>query len=215
MDSILKKINNYLQKREKEWELISKSRKELLKQLSTYCIKKHEKGEVPKVTVICTHNSRRSHLGQLWLATAVDYCQLPALATYSGGTEATAFNPRAVATLVKVGFEIEKSASHTPNPIYLIKWKKEMSPYAAFSKEYQASPNPQCHFAAIMVCSEADEACPLVIGADFRLSLPFEDPKIFDGTELESSKYEERCAQIAREMLFVAKQWKALRMNNE
>ena len=54
-----------------------------------------------------------------------------------------------------------------------------------------------------MVCNSADQGCPIVSGCDFRLSLPYEDPKAYDDTDLESIKYAERCRQIGREMLFV------------
>lgn len=204
-NSIFEKIQTYLEKREQELERIPKARKELLQQLSTYCNKKIKAEKTPQVVVICTHNSRRSHFGQLWLAVVADYLNFP-IATFSGGTEATAFNPRAIAALKKVGFEIAIKNTHSNNPTYFIKWKQEMPPYAAFSKKYGDTPNPNKEFAAVMVCSEADEGCPLVLGADFRLALPFDDPKMYDETDLESEKYEERCADIAREMLLVIRE---------
>ena len=77
-----------------------------------------------------------------------------------------------------------------------------MKSYQAFSKKYDSEPNPQQEFAAIMVCTDADEKCPIVFGTDFRFPLPFDDPKAFDNTDLEAAKYDERCRDIAREMLF-------------
>ena len=71
-----------------------------------------------------------------------------------------------------------------------------------FSKKYDHSQNPQNAFAAIMVCSNADEACPFIPGADARFSLPFQDPKQHDNTPQEGRQYDERCRQIAREMLY-------------
>ena len=72
--------------------------------LSQYFSDQYKSGKTPQAIVICTHNSRRSHLGQLWLAIGADFFELPQLETFSGGTEATAFNPRAVAALHRVGF---------------------------------------------------------------------------------------------------------------
>jgi hypothetical protein len=159
------------------------------------------------LVVICTHNSRRSHIGQVWLAVAADYFNLPDIHTFSGGTEATAFNIRAVHAFQKLGFRIEAvGEKNEGNPIYEVAWREQMMPYQAFSKRYEDAPNPQGQFAAIMVCSEADEACPSVFGCDFRLPLPYEDPKKFDGTALEQEKYEERIRQIGREMLFVMRE---------
>ncbi|MEM6956487.1 MAG: acyl-CoA thioesterase domain-containing protein, partial [Myxococcota bacterium] len=97
---------------------------------------------------------------------------------FSGGTEATAFNLRAVNALRKMGFEIHTKEQKTfDNPIYEVNWLNEEQPYEAFSKKYDSPPNPFTNFGAIMVCTSADEGCPVVSGADFRLVLPFDDPK--------------------------------------
>ncbi len=200
--TLFPELHKYCQALEAEFDLIPTERKNELNRLSEYFAKKYQQKISPQVTVICTHNSRRSHLGQVWLAVGADYFQLPALATYSGGTEATAFNPRAVTALHRIGFKITSNEAST-NPIYKIKWQEDMKPYAAFSKKYDIDSNPSTNFAAIMVCNSADKGCPIVHGADFRISLPFEDPKAFDDTALETEKYRERCRQIGREMLFV------------
>jgi arsenate reductase (thioredoxin) len=203
-NQILKKeIADYCKSLEQEFQSIPENRKEKLIALSNYISKKIRENETPKIVVICTHNSRRSHIGQLWLAVAADYYQLPKIQTFSGGTEATAFNIRAVKALQRIGFQISNKEENTENPVYEIKWTDAMNPYLAFSKKYEESPNPKEKFAAVMVCSQADEGCPFVLGCDFRLSLPFDDPKDFDGTELEEIKYDERIRQIGREMLFV------------
>lgn len=144
-------------------------------------------------------------MGQLWLSVGAEYLGLPSLEAYSGGTEATAFNIRSVEALRQTGLEINTSTPEDTNPLYEIRWKENMEPYQAFSKKFDHETNPQSEFGAVMVCSEADEACPFVPGAEFRLSLPFDDPKAFDDTELEAEKYEERSQQIAREILFSLK----------
>jgi len=72
-----------------------------------------------------------------------------------------------------------------------------------FSKVYDEAPNPASEFVAVMVCTEADGACPDVAGATGRFALPYVDPKASDGTGLESATYDDRCAQIAREMLYM------------
>lgn len=196
----------FMEDRAKEFDQISAERKVLLGQLSTYLSAKYQKEETPKLIVICTHNSRRSHMGQIWLAVAAEYLGLAKLESYSGGTEATAFNHRSVAALRKSGLEIHTANAESENPLYQLSWKAEMKPYQAFSKKFSDAPNPQEAFAAIMVCTEADEACPFVPGAEFRLALPFVDPKAFDDTDLEAEKYEERSRQIAREILFALKE---------
>ncbi len=200
---LLVETDKYCQELEKEFYLISDERKAKLNSLSNYISRKSKENQLPKLVVICTHNSRRSHIGQIWLAVAADYFQLPEIQTFSGGTEATAFNIRAVKAFQKIGFEISTKNEHADNPIYGIRWREGMKPYKAFSKKYEDDPNPKEDFGAIMVCSSADEGCPIVFGCDFRLSLPFDDPKEYDNTQLEESKYDERVRQIGREMLYV------------
>jgi hypothetical protein len=203
---LFSEINSFCDELVGEFNLISEERKEQLTTLSHYISHKIEAKEIPKLIVICTHNSRRSHLGQIWLSVGADYYGLPEINTYSGGTEATAFNIRAVKALQRIGFTISTSDEKTDNPIHQVTWRKDMLPYPAFSKKYNSDPNPQNKFAAIMVCTEADKGCPIVSGCDFRLPLPFEDPKAYDETSLEEAKYSERAKQIGREMLFVISQ---------
>jgi hypothetical protein len=123
--------------------------------------------------------------------------------TYSGGTEATAFNPRAVAALQRAGFRIETSEPEAENPRYTVSITENGPTLEAFSKRYMDPPNPTAGFAAIMTCSDADEACPFVRGADFRIAVPYVDPKVSDGTPEEAATYDERSRQIATEMLYV------------
>lgn len=196
-------IENFCQELENEFGHITKERKEKLAVLGNYMADKFKENQTPKLVVICTHNSRRSHIGQIWLAVAADYFQLQGIQTFSGGTEATAFNIRAVKAFQRIGFGISTEGKNKDNPIYEIKWSEEMRPYEAFSKKYEDDPNPKINFAAIMVCSQADKGCPMVFGCDFRLSLPYDDPKDFDETEIEELKYDERVRQIGREMLYV------------
>lgn len=204
---MFEKIKDYCAARTEEFALIPEDRKAKLRELSTYLQAKYAEGKTPQAIIICTHNSRRSHLGQVWLKLAAEFYGLGEIKTYSGGTEATAFFPRAVEALREAGLEIIKAEADTSNPVYSLTWSDtQAEPYLAFSKKYDTTPNPQEDFAAIMVCNSADAACPFVPGADFRLALPFKDPKAFDDTALAEEKYAERCAQIAREMLFVTKE---------
>lgn len=188
---------------EAEFSLIPEKRKEKLSLLRSYIVQKKEQEKLVQLVVICTHNSRRSHIGQLWLAIGAVYYQLTNIATFSGGTEATALNERVVTAFQKLGLEMNTEETSPTNPVYSIKWQKDMLPYQAFSKKYQTAPNPSQDFGAILVCAEEDEGCPFVLGADWRLSLPYKDPKEFDGTALEAKQYEQKIKEIGRELLFV------------
>lgn len=200
---LYKNIDTFCKRLEQEFDLIPEKRQSTLLQLKNYIQQKYKIGETSKINVICTHNSRRSHIGQIWLAVAADYYNFPQIQTFSGGTEATAFNNRVVHAFQRLGFVISTENNSSNNPIYKVKWTEAMKPYQAFSKKYSHSTNPTTNFAAILVCSEADEVCPTVLGCDFRLVLPFDDPKQFDDTEQEVDKYDERLRQIGREMMYV------------
>ncbi len=199
-----KKIIQYCQECEVAFKNIDEDRKKQLSQLTKYISSSYKNGKVPQITVICTHNSRRSHFGQIWLAIAAEYFALPKIETYSGGTEATACHPNTVAALQRCGIEIEKDSTISEtNPIYKISWAANQLGYEAFSKIYNHPPNPTKDYAAILVCTEADKGCPIVQGCSFRLALPFSDPKVADKTPKEEAIYDLRCRQIAVEMLYI------------
>ncbi len=184
-----------------EFGLIPEVRQQELAELGAYIAQKIQSGQAAQLTVICTHNSRRSHIGQLWLAAAATYYGIEGLAAFSGGTEATAFNPRAVAAMRRAGFDISGPEAET-NPRYTALMGARLPELVLFSKRYDGPENPQQSFAAIMVCSDADEACPFIPGAEKRFAIRYDDPKASDGTPQEAAAYDERCRQIGREMLF-------------
>ena len=176
-------------------------REEVLLQIATWIKMKQTLGQVANLVFICTHNSRRSHLAQVWMATLLAYYQQDSIKTFSGGTEATAFYPEAVATLGRSGFRVASSEGN--NPRFLLHYADTASPLICFSKVYDDPSNPAKDFAAVMVCSDADENCPFIPGAAARFSLPYKDPKIADFTPDVSSVYDERSREIATEMHFI------------
>ncbi len=198
------KLEKYVKTLPSEFGQIDEKRQKQLQEVGDYIVSKLKDNQEVKLTVICTHNSRRSHMGQIWLQAAAHYYGIQNIKTFSGGTEATAFNLRAVKALQEVGFKINQTDKNaTENPRYEGTFSDDIPGETMFSKKYADQTNPQEKYAAILVCSSADKACPMVFGADARFAIPFEDPKNFDGTPQESEKYLERCRQIAREMFFV------------
>ena len=187
-----------LAKRENE---ILTERKDLLLKFAEYISQKINNGTIVNLIFICTHNSRRSTMSQIWAQTAVEYFNIPNINCFSGGTEATAFNTRAVKTVQNYGFKVEQK-DESENPIYLVHFSDEKEPITCFSKVYNDKFNPQNNFAAIMTCSDADANCPLVFGAEARFPVKYNDPKEFDNTNLEIEKYTERFEQIGIEMLY-------------
>lgn len=179
---------------------IDKSRHAVLNQLIEYIQQKIDAQQPVRLNFICTHNSRRSQLSQIWAKTAA-WLNGIKIETYSGGVEVTAFNERAVASCKSLGFEIEGDTK-SPNPKYWVKLD-ENTQIECFSKVYDDPANPTSGFAAVMTCSDADENCPFIPGTEARIPLRYEDPKAFDDTELEAAKYDERSLQIASELLYI------------
>ncbi|MNF50031.1 Protein ArsC [compost metagenome] len=186
---------------------ISTERQTILQPLIDFIQAKVSSQEEIRLNLICTHNSRRSHLSQVWAQTAAAYFNIKNVFCYSGGTEATALFPMAAKTLEKSGFKI-KTISEGSNPIYAIKYSENEHPIIGFSKTYDDDFNPQSEFAAILTCSQADGGCPFIAGAEKRIPITFEDPKAFDNTPQQAEKYQERSLQIASEMLYVFSQIK-------
>lgn len=185
-------------------ETISEERKAVLNPLAEFIQFKVSVNQDIRINFICTHNSRRSHLSQVWAQTMGHYFDIP-VQCYAAGTESTALYPMIAETLEKQGFQIQK-LSETLNPVYAIKHAPNDLPTIAFSKTLDNPFNPQSGFAAIMTCDSAAEACPVVSGAAARFAIMYEDPKAFDDTPQQAAKYEERSLQIATEMLYVFSQ---------
>ncbi|TXK31569.1 protein-tyrosine-phosphatase [Pontibacter qinzhouensis] len=199
---LVDKLQQYTQELEQEYFQIPEERKQLLEQLSAYISQKVRQQEPVQLNFICTHNSRRSHLAQLWALAAAAYYEVAGVHCFSGGTEATAFNIRSVEAMRAAGFLIEEKEAGN-NPLYEVQYAAQTAPVLAWSKAFGDPANPTSGFCAILVCSDADENCPFVPGVEFRMSITYNDPKNFDDTPEEAHKYAERVRQIGREMLYV------------
>lgn len=184
---------------------VSNERKLILQPLVDYIQSKADQQADIRINFICTHNSRRSHLSQVWAQTLAHYFNIKNITCYSGGTEATALFPMAAETLETAGFQVKK-LSEGKNPIYSIKYADNAHPIIGFSKTLDDDFNPKSHFVAIMTCDSANEACPFVAGAEKRIPITYEDPKAFDNTPQQAKKYKERSTQIATELFYVFSQ---------
>jgi arsenate reductase len=122
-------------------------RKTILQPLIDF-IKKVDKEQEIRLNFICTHNSRRSHLSQVWAQTAATLpCEK--VFCYSGGTKHYYWNK-----------QDSRCAPFWRYPVYSIKYGADAHPIIGFSKTYDDRFNPQSAFAAILTCSQADGACP-------------------------------------------------------
>lgn len=208
---LLPRIAEYLAQCETLFHTIDQTRKAELERLTEFVASQAKQPSAQAsqpsaahLIFICTHNSRRSHFAQIWAKVAADYYGVQGVATYSGGTEVSAFHKNAIHTLQTIGFEITTSQNVSENnPLYSVRYSTTLPVLQAFSKKYNDAYNPQQNFCAVMTCSQADQACPFVVGAIERIALPYDDPKLFDNTTQQDSKYAERCRHIATEMLYV------------
>jgi arsenate reductase (thioredoxin) len=183
---------------------IAEERIEILRILGDYIINKKKREETIQLNFICTHNSRRSHLAQIWAQALAHYFKIDEVHCFSGGTEATAMYGKVADTLINQGFAIEQLSKEN-NPVYAIKYAVNENAVICFSKKFNHGFNPQSDFCAILTCNSADEACPIVTGAEKRIALTYDDPKAFDKSDLQAQKYAERSLEIANELYWVFK----------
>ena len=174
----------------------------MLDKITNYIIYKKKEHKPVNLIYVCTHNSRRSHFGQVWAQVAASYYGIKDVHTFSGGTEATAFNINAINSLKRIGFEV-KAMNDAQNTLYHVFYDAYKSPVVCFSKVYNDPVNPTSEFAAIMTCSDAEQNCPFIPGFELRIATTYDDPKSFDLTPLKEAKYDERCKQIATETFYV------------
>jgi arsenate reductase len=205
---MLPKIRAHADALTTSFDMIDEPHRRAGETLAEWIAANYQTGRPLNVIVVCTGNSRRSILGSTMGNIAAAYCGMPEIRFQSGGTAPTAFNGRTVATLKEIGVEVEPLGDEAPrgepktaNPRYRVRWGTPGLETVEFSKHYADPANPHAGFAALMVCGEADAACPFVKGATLRVSMPYLDPKIYDDSTFETAKYAERRDDIGRLML--------------
>lgn len=204
MTKMYPQLIQYIQKILPEIDKIELERKQQLAVIQSFIREKLSTNQIPELIFICTHNSRRSHFGQIWAQTFAYYFGVTPFQAYSGGTQATSFNINAIRTVEQAGFHIIQ-LNEGGNPLYRIRFQDRHHGITAFSKIYTHPANPQRAFCAVMTCTDADEKCPYIPGAQLRVAIPYEDPKIYDKTPLQNEAYEARCHQIAVELAWIFK----------
>ena len=180
---------------------LAEDRKKILLKISETVATEYTENNVVNLNFICTHNSRRSQLGQVWAFYAANYFNLN-IHAFSGGTEVTAFYRNTVKTLQTVGFDFKVVEFSHQNPKYLISYKESTRSIFGFSKRFddETNKNP---FIAITTCNNADKNCPFIPTAIERFHLPFVDPKFSDDTPEQSATYLKTNEQIAAEIFFI------------
>ncbi|HUS85691.1 MAG TPA: hypothetical protein VMW76_00500 [Bacteroidales bacterium] len=196
------KLGSYCSTIENEFNLIDGTRKKELESLADYVGRSLQKKRRINLIFVCTHNSRRSQLAQVWFKVAAEYYGVRGIATFSGGTEVSEVNIRVIGSLERAGITIECLNPYQPNPVYNAVIGEGYEGLELFSKVYNDPANPDNNYCAVMVCSDADEACPNVPGADLRIAIPYTDPKYSDNSPAEADIYDTASRTIAREMFY-------------
>ncbi len=158
---------------------ITNERTFLLHKIAKKIVEEHRRNKKVYLNFICTHNSRRSQLGQVWSFYASQYFGLKTIFSFSGGTEVTAFHKNTLRTLQKVGFTFHVTDFSHQNPTYLISFEGSKESILGFSKTFDDKHNQQ-PFIAVTTCNSADTNCPYIPSAVYRFHLPFVDPKNSD-----------------------------------
>lgn len=187
---------------------LNEDRKKTLSKIAESVAKEYAKSKEVNLNFICTHNSRRSQLGQVWAFYAADYFNLN-INAFSGGTEVTAFYRNTVKTLKSVGFDFKVDDFSHQNPKYLISFSGSKKSIFGFSKRFDNLTNKQ-PFIAITTCNNADANCPFIPTAIERFHLPFVDPKASDGTPEQAATYLKTNEQIAAEVFYIFNEVKNL-----
>lgn len=201
-NALYPQLKSYCDNLESGFKAIPAERKIDLEEIASYVVEMKSSHKPVNLLFVCTSNSRRSHMSQVWAQVASFYYNIDSVFTFSGGTEQTRVHANTLGALRRTGIQTY-SNNQGANPLQYVKVGENINPWVMFSKKYSDSTNPPKNFAAMMVCSEADKGCPYVEGADMRIGLPFNDPKEFDNTAAMPEKYDERCKQIATEMFYI------------
>ena len=142
------KLGSYVTQRSAELGEVPAERKVSLEKIAGYVDENVKSRREARLIFICTHNSRRSHMAQIWAQVAAEHYGVPKVETFSGGTEASAFNPLAVAAMERAGFRIGQKSPGS-NPTYRVYSGDESVPMEAFSKVFSNPPNPKSDFLRI------------------------------------------------------------------
>jgi len=189
--------------------VIDESRKELLLRIADKITDTYKSNdEQVNINFICTHNSRRSQLGQVWTFFAANYFGLN-ITALSGGTEVTAFHRNTVATLKSVGFSFNVQEFSHQNPVYQISFNETDDFLLGFSKIFDNKANTTPYI-VITTCDSADENCPFIPEAIYRFHLPYTDPKHADNTTEQDEAYLKTNEEIASEVYFIFDRVKSL-----
>ena len=97
------------------------------------------------LTFICTHNSRRSHLAQVWAQVGAKFQGCRAYAHSAEARKRPHATHARLRRCVRAGFQVavQDTVRGTSNPTYGVSMGKDVAGMACFSKTYTDEANPQ------------------------------------------------------------------------
>ena len=204
MDDLLSpQLHQLLKQLGKEREHISGTRIAKLRRIADVISIGLREANPLTVVFVCTHNSRRSQLAELWFRTLSTVYGLEDITVASAGTEATAFNEKMIHALELAGFEFQISGNSNNPTYHQLTADHNITGPPMYSKTLEQAFTRPVHGVAIMVCDSAADVCPHVPNIRYRAELLYKDPKISDDTPEEAAVYDARVREIGREMLFL------------
>lgn len=203
---------------------IPASRQQVLLALATAISRRLQDKQQADVLFLCVHNSRRSQLSEAWFLLAVERRGLKSIRVFSAGSESTRIDNHTLGALRRAGFVVQRSGWSrlwpVRNPRYRCSWLLPSGRCAAvpamFSKLTTDASIPTTGCITVAVCAPSipdgaedalgDASCPYLPGAEKRFSVPHVDPGKFNSApgHAADAAYDSVCAQICREMFFVA-----------
>jgi hypothetical protein len=200
-------LNEYVRDFPKEFRKIPEERRFRLNEMVYFLEGQYQNNAPWQITFISTNESTVGQMAKAWSKAAAYYFGFKNFEPYSGGIKPGEISVRTIVALEKAGFIVYKSHINEVD-VYRIKYSFNLEPVIAFPKKINHTKNPGNNFMAVILDGNADLNINNVRGTYDRLFLEYEDPKGYEGSDLENQKFNESCRQVAVEMFYVFSQLK-------
>ena len=181
-------LAQYIEARTTEFGLVETDRRLRLDAIASYVRSKVRQQRAASLLFLGRHNSRRSHLAQVWAQTVAAWCEVGVVISYSAGVQPTRLAPAAVDALRRAGFVVDLGQDPSTAKV---SFRADAPPMICYAKDYEALQVPQRNWCAVSVDAGVAAGFPALDEAEERVVLPLEDP---DDDAL--------CARVARDLLY-------------
>ncbi|MBC8111544.1 MAG: hypothetical protein H7Y04_10830, partial [Verrucomicrobia bacterium] len=183
--------------------LIPSYRRLILHDIATYVINNFLENQFSNLLFVCTHNSRRSQLCQVWGQIAAFHYDLPLVKCFSGGLETENVSEKILQTLEHAGFHVDNpETQNVYNPQHKVYYSTEFDYISLFSKPYNDAGNPKNNFCTVMNCTPSGEKYQQIDGSKLNVSLIYQNPKDNDDKPDETQVYKQISYKVSLEMFY-------------